>query len=331
MTTIPATELAKWTPVAIDLDSPTPSVEWGDFGSLRFTEPFFDEAVARWAATSRRRTVRTELDALAVLDQAPSLEPSGFIFHMSRCGSTLLTRLLQQISGCVVVSEPAIVNNVLLADEANVDDETRLRLIRLLIRALGRQRFGDERHYVVKLSSWNIRKAALFRSAFPQASLVWLQRKPAEVIASLLGREPEWKALQRTPDLAAALFGMTAEEVKAARPKDFYVGVVTALLTAARGFPPVMRTVDYLDLPEAAWTTVAPHFGMTLDAGEIALMEAQSRFYSKDAGQTVFQGRIEATGGGESIDQLALAKLDSLYRELRGSEASKPGPRQSGV
>ena len=36
-----------------------------------------------------------------------------------------------------------------------------------LVRALGRKRFGDERHYVLKLSSWNVHALALFRRAFP--------------------------------------------------------------------------------------------------------------------------------------------------------------------
>src|SRR6516165_1265487 len=102
MSTMSAVELASWIPIAINLEDETPSVDWGDFGALRFTDPFFDNTVARWASGKPPpRTVRTGLDALVVLDQAPSLDPSGLIFHLSRCGSTLLAQLLRQISGCL--------------------------------------------------------------------------------------------------------------------------------------------------------------------------------------------------------------------------------------
>ena len=222
MATIPATELTNWTPVALHLDAPTPSIEWGDFGSLRFTEPFFDDTVARWAAADPPpRVVRTGLEALAVLDQAPSLDPNGFVFHLSRCGSTLLTRLLQQLPGCVVVSEPAMINQVLQADAAIIDEETRVRLLRLLIRAFGRVRLGDERHYVLKLSSWNVRKLDVFRNAFPKTPLLWLQRKPAEVITSLLAREPEWRKELRVPEFASARFDMTADEAATPSRQSF--------------------------------------------------------------------------------------------------------------
>jgi hypothetical protein len=334
MATIPATELTKWTPVALHLDAQTPCIEWGDFGNLKFAEPFFDDTVARWAAADPPpRVVRTDLDALAVLDQAPSLDLGGFIFHLSRCGSTLLTRSLQQLPGCVVVSEPTMINQVLRADAAIIDDETRVRLIRLLIRAFGRVRFGDERHYVLKLSSWNVRKLAVFRSAFPKTPLLWLQRKPAEVIASLLAREPEWRQELQVPQFASALFDVTAGEVAAADQAALYASALASLLKAARAAPPAaMRTIDYADLPQAAWTTVAPYFGLTPDDGDIALMAAQARFYSKDADPTPFERRQDTADAiPEAIRRLAAVELDSLYDELSGRAASKPSLRRSGV
>jgi hypothetical protein len=334
MVTIPATELTNWTPVALHLDAQTPSIEWGDLGAFRFTEPFFDDTVARWAAADPPpRVVRTGLEALAVLDQAPSLDPNGFVFHLSRCGSTLLTRSLQQLPGCVVVSEPAMINQVLRADAAIIDDETRVRLLRLLIRAFGRVRFGDERHYVLKLSSWNVRKLDVFRSAFPKTPLLWLQRKPAEVITSLLAREPEWRQELRVPEFTSALFDMTANEAAAAEPAVLYASALAALLRAARAAPPAtMRTIDYADLPQGAWTTVAPYFGLAPDDGEIALMAAQARFYSKDADPTPFARSQDAADAiAEPIRRLAAVELDSLYEELSGRAASKPNLRRSGV
>src|SRR5215469_5390957 len=142
MATINANELSLWTPFDIDLDSSSPSLVWGNFGSRRFLEPFFDDTVGIWACSEPPpRIVTTGLEALALLDNAPSLSPSGLIFHISRCGSTLLARLLRCIRGCIVISEPNIVNSILLADRSRISEETQAELLRFVIRALGRCRF----------------------------------------------------------------------------------------------------------------------------------------------------------------------------------------------
>ena len=43
----------------------------------------------------------------------PALEPSGFVFHLSRCGSTLIANSLQTAPKALVLSEPEIVAEVL--------------------------------------------------------------------------------------------------------------------------------------------------------------------------------------------------------------------------
>ena len=79
-------ELARWTPIRVDLSGAAPVVDWADLSEERFAEPFFDETLARWASGPRAKPlVRTGLEALVVLDNEPSLEPAGMIFHLSRC------------------------------------------------------------------------------------------------------------------------------------------------------------------------------------------------------------------------------------------------------
>jgi hypothetical protein len=333
MATIPAAELASWTPVALNLTPPTPSIDWGDFGGRRFAEPFFEDTVALWASDHPPpRVVSTDLHALVVLDQAPSLDPSGFIFHMSRCGSTLVTRLLQQLSGCVVVSEPGTVNDLLLADPGLFDEETQVRLLRLLVRALGRRRFGDDSHFVMKLSSWNVCKLDLFRRAFPATPFVWLQRNPAEVIASLVAHGPGWRDLRSDRALAEALFNTAADEIAALEPPQIYAGVLRVLLHAAQGAPAgVMHTIDYSDLPAAAWTTIAQLFRLAPTGEQIALMQAQSQYHSKDGTPRRLEPQQDKDQVSNSIRLLAAAQLDALYRQLSGRTASTPNPRQSGV
>ncbi len=120
------------------------------------------------------------------------LEPAGLIFHLSRCGSTLVSRLLGTLPGVVVVSEPSPLNALLGLDPDRVDGATLVRLVRLLVRALGRRRHGDEQHLVLKCTSWNIRRREILAAAFPETPWVWVQREPAHVAASLLATPPGW-------------------------------------------------------------------------------------------------------------------------------------------
>ena len=127
--------LARWTPVRLDFSGPTPAVDWADLSSERFVDPFFDQTIARWAAGPHARPlVRTGLEALDALDREPSLEPAGMIFHLSRCGSTLVSRLLGILPGVVVIAEPAPLNALLGLDPARIDDATLVRLVRLVLR-----------------------------------------------------------------------------------------------------------------------------------------------------------------------------------------------------
>ncbi|HSS25481.1 MAG TPA: hypothetical protein VLL82_14015 [Mycobacterium sp.] len=152
-------QLARWTPVRLDFSGPAPTVDWADLSAERFVDPFFDQTVARWASgPGARPLVRTGLEALLALDSEPSLEPAGMIFHLSRCGSTLVSRLLGTLPGVVVAAEPAPLNALLGLDPDRVDEAGLVRVVRLLVRALGRCRHGDERRLVLKCTSWNIRR-----------------------------------------------------------------------------------------------------------------------------------------------------------------------------
>src|SRR6185312_2160384 len=112
-------ELAPLVPVALSLDPP--AIDWGDLGGMRFSEPFFDQTIERWAGgTPPPRLLRTGFDALDALDAAPSLEPTALIFHLSRCGSTLLSRLLATLPATLVIAEPRPLNTLLMSDPSEI-------------------------------------------------------------------------------------------------------------------------------------------------------------------------------------------------------------------
>lgn len=285
-------DLAQWTPVRIDFSGAAPAVDWADLSAARFVEPFFDQTVARWASPGPHagQLVRTGLEELAVLDNQPSLEPAGMIFHLSRCRSTLLSRLLATLPGVVVIAEPAPLNALLGLDPERVDDAALVAVVRRLVRALGRRRHGDERQLVLKCSSWNIRRRAVLAAAFPDTPWIWVQRDPARVLASLLAEPPGWLGLQAEPRRAARLFGLDEAAVPAMGRAEFAARVLGAMLEEAASDSARRLCIDHADLPAAAWKRAIPHVGLHADPAAIESMIEESRYYSKDPSPRVFAG-----------------------------------------
>ena len=283
-------DLARWTPVRLDFSGPVPAVDWANLSEERFVEPFFDQTAARWASGPRAsQLVRTGLDVLVALDKEPSLEPAGMVFHMSRCGSTLVSRLLATLPGVVVLAEPSPLNSLLALEPGRVNQPALIQIVRLLVRALGRRRHGDERQLVLKCTSWNIRHRAVLAAAFPETPWIWVQRDPARVLASLLAEPPGWLRLQNWPQQAKQRFGLDPATVPAMTRAAFAAQALGSMLEAAVATDPAGRLcIDHAELPDVVWQRVAPHFGLEVDAAAVARMTDEARFYSKESVPRVF-------------------------------------------
>ena len=93
----PLTPQTGWRPAQVAWDGVAFVVDWAYFGVRRLESPFYEgdlrAALARPFNTLFR--FRTPLNELARWTAAlPKLRPSGLIFHMSRCGSTLVSQML---------------------------------------------------------------------------------------------------------------------------------------------------------------------------------------------------------------------------------------------
>lgn len=324
-------ELADWTPVRLDFSGPAPAVWWADLSAERFTDPFFDQTVARWeSGPTARPLVRTGLDELESLDGAPSLDPAGLIFHLSRCGSTLVSRLLGTQPGLVVAAEPAPLNSLLGLDPAHVDPAFLVKTVRLLVRALGRRRHGDERQFVLKCTSWNIVRREVLAEAFPETPWIWVQRDPAHVLASLLAEPPGW--LRPPADLVkvAQVFGIDPTLVPTMERAEFAARVLAAMLEAAAAQPAGRLVLDYADLPDAVWTCAASHFGLETSSGAIERMAEQSRFYSKDPTPRPFTGAEDRPMSG-TTREIAERFAGPGYRGLNSVALTRAAlPRDGG-
>jgi hypothetical protein len=203
--------------------------------------------------------------------------PDGFVFHMSRCGSTLVARMLAAVPQHIVVSEAepldSIVQLPLLGP--GLSEDRHIEALRAMIAALGRDRSGRSRRYFVKLDSWHACALPLFRRAFPETPWIFLHRDPLEVLVSQM----RLRGAQTVPGvLPPHVFGFAPGE-EALPDVDYVARVLGRICAAVIDFWGLGggMLVDYRELPDALLDRILPHFGMEPTADERALMQATSR------------------------------------------------------
>ena len=251
-----------WLPVRIgQLDA---MIDWAYFGERPFTAPFFEQSVlnAQYTPLNAFVQCRTHLRDLPRWTQEHAcLAPNGFIFHMSRCGSTLVARMLASDPENIVISEASPIDvaiQILLASP-QLSRETRAVLLRAVILALGHKRTPRQSRYFIKLDYWHTRAMALFRDAFPDVPWIFLYRDPAEVLASQVlapGRQTA------ATELFPASFGLRDED---RYPPNRYTAAVLASICEGALDGRALGgglMINYNQLPEALWTTILPHFGL---------------------------------------------------------------------
>jgi sulfotransferase family protein len=270
-------------PSRITYEEGEPRLEWLIAHGARFTEPFFEDTLARlrWAdpANSRERRPRTSLDALRVV--SPGAPLAALIFHVSRCGSTLVAQILASLPRHIVASEPPIVDDILRTRERDprATDEDRIAWLRGAMHSLGQpNRCGGARLFV-KLDCWHIFSLPLFRRAFPAVPFVFVFRDPVEVLASALAR-PGLTFLPET--IPSEHLGLTPEARAALSREEYGATVIGRFFQRARDHRAELHPLAYERLPAAVWESFP---GCSFTAEEKVLLGAASEGDAKSPGR----------------------------------------------
>ena len=184
-----ADRFAGWVPIRVYWEQNAAFVDWGYVGNERFAEPFFSETIERCllnppiCSSDTRRPIET----LAEWREAsPGLPPKGFIFHMSRCGSTLVAQMLAALPRTIVISEAGPIDSVLRANfrDPSLTDDRRAAWLQWMVSALGQPRTGEEKNFFIKFDCWDTMELGLIEQAFPDVPWIFLYRNPVEVMVS---------------------------------------------------------------------------------------------------------------------------------------------------
>lgn len=281
--------LAGWTPVKVLFRDSRPVAEWIWTGPRRFTEPFFEDSIAAARRNPLTSMFRREMP-LDVAESIPGLAPTGFVFHTSRCGSTLIAQMLAALDRTVVISEAPAIDDVIQAGLCLPDlpRQRQIRWLRLVVTALGQRRTGGESLYFLKLDAWHIHHLPLIREAFPGTPWIFVSRNAEEVVASQL-RRPGLLGAPGAMD--PRVLRLRQEDVTGLGRERWCARVIADFLRAAEAFrdDPDGLFIDYTQLPGAVWGPIASHFRMQFSEEERAQMQEAARFDSKNPYQ-LFHG-----------------------------------------
>jgi len=274
-----------WVPVRLAWNpgsqGPGLEVEWCWMGHDRFLHPFFDLTIqhAQRLPFNALFTHRTSIDELVAWHAArPGIPPTGFIFHMSRCGSTLVSRMLAALPENVVISEAGPIDY--LARAVAIPEETRSAWLRAMVSALGQQRTGEETRYFIKFDSLSVDALPFIRRTFPAVPWIFLYRDPEEVLASQLS-EP---GAAMSPGIVRgpAVLDLPPDETLPLSLEEYAARVIGTLcrcacVSADNGG----LLINYTQLPRAVWADIAAHFGIDFSSSEIETMRSIVAFHAK--------------------------------------------------
>lgn len=309
-------DLRAWTPVRIGTRGEEPVVEWALLDAP-LHEPFFEQSAERamqhpFNLVFGRRTSLAELEALYESDSG--LKPAGFVFHMSRCGSTLVAQMLSRLDASIVLSEPQPLDAVLWPGRwRGIDEATLIRRLRAMLSALGYPR-NAERRLFVKFHASHVLELPLIAKAFPDVPWAFIFRDPHAVLRSQ-AEMPGPELFQGAID--PAYLGLAVDAAQAMPAAEYGAHALAAFCEAALASAGCGRSlfVEYPRLPEAVVTDLLPFFGIEPTADEAGRLR---RIALADTKATVARKpRPAGRANDEAIGRIASDRLDGVYAELR--------------
>lgn len=305
-------------------------VEWCHFGGHPLHEPFFNDSLTRVMRRPVNQLLRyrTPIEALEAWQaRHPGLPPQGFVFHTSRCGSTLVAQLLAAIRGNVVLSEAppldAVLGAAVTPDGEPVPAERRERWLAWMLSALGaRRRPGDERLFV-KFDAWHALDLPSIRRVFPDVPWVFLYREPREVLASQL-RQPGGFLVPGVLEGGGRLVGLGL------RGESLAERVATLLHDTCEAARAALSSgggmlVNYAELPAAFEQVIVPHFRLEIGAAEQAALAESARMDAKSPGSAWTRLDPPESALGSAELELLERLVMPVYRELERLRRAQRG------
>jgi hypothetical protein len=277
----------------------------------RFTEPFFIDSLAKVFDNVKKEVnppggkeplVRplnyNESDSYVVLlpieefllnnKELTLNKKLGFIFHMSRCGSTLAAQMLADNNRFYVLSEPHIINAV-LDPVLNISALDRIQLFKTCISMLVTTAPDETESVFIKFRSWNTFYLNFITKNFSDIKWLYIHRHGLEVLSSVLDKPPGWL---RSRDGYAKYFAtflyVNEEDINKMTEDEFISRILGEFCKIVVNRDSKQGLcIDYINLKQDFIKLITTHWDINLTESEVQRMREVSGIYSKNTDKKV--------------------------------------------
>ena len=325
----PDNPLGKYLPVHFTIRSDSMSVRWLEIGSAPLSDPFFFQTLQRSRNVEQRPEWDSDIKLLvAAAASLPAIVPTGFIFHLSRCGSTLLANVLRTAQQTVVLSEARPIQKLLQRrvfgnSPFPVEEWVAMRrmLLDSVVTLYGNTLCGPQANVVIKGNGLDLLDISLVRSVWPGVPAVVLIRDPVEIMVSVAKKGAGWVALRKSSRVAAETFGWGEGEVLAMTQEEYCARALGRFCGAAfEAIDSSCRVLDYTSLNVNTIYQIAEFFGLQLPPRTSPVITEALETYSKDpvgSCRFVADGQEKQRDATAAIRDAAHTFAEEPYTALR--------------
>jgi len=321
------TDLKGWLPVDAVVVDGRPGLVWMEMSGVELTEPFFQQTVER-ARRENRAERFTEFDVLLQLEkELDSVEPTGFIFHSSRCGSTLVANACRAVSGSIVLSEANAIDKLIARFITDADNPVKESLysvfLRGVVRALAQRRTAGARHLFIKFACCSFAQLERIKRIWPNVPWLFLYRDPVETIVSNMKDVPPWLIDNDARVLSSIIgeAGETSLEELCART----IGCLYSTAYKLANGNSMLLNYKQLSVPVIA--RVLNFFNVSLSSEELETIARTSGVYSKEvSGTCAFVSDVHAKQklASDTAREMSERWASEPYRLLEQKRNSNP-------
>lgn len=331
--------LRGWLPVDAVVVDGRPGLRWLEMPDVDLSEPFFQQTVDRVTNNGTHRgELFTEFDVLLQLEKTlESVAPTGFIFHSSRCGSTLVANACRAIANSIVLSEASAIDKLIarfITDSDGIKESLYSVFLRGVVHALGQRRRGDEQHLFVKFACCSFAQIERIRRIWPHVPWIFLYRDPIETIVSNVHDVPSW-LVDEDRRVLASIVGAAPAAVAEMSLEERCTRTIGSLYTLAADLAHDNgMLINYNQLSVPVIASVLSFFKVSPTAEEIAAITRAGSFYAKEVSGTrrfVADSDDKQKLASPKVHEMAAAWANEPYQRLeqRRREGNFNGGLQS--
>jgi hypothetical protein len=306
--------IKNWVPYRLYQEGGNNYCRWLYLGDEKIGEPFFEDTIGKRRKLPENSRLTRSVSSVEVLpewaQQIETVASTAFIFHISRCGSTLVSQLLCLQPANIVLSEVPFFDELLRWGHKNNCMPAALPLLKAAIEMYAAKRNENSASLFIKPDSWHVHFYNQLRELYPDVPFILLYRRPDEVIRS----QQKNRGMHAVPGfIEPEIFGFDKNEIMQPGLDEYMARVIESYLEA---FVKILNedkhalAVNYNEGAIAIVNKIAAFTGISINEEEMEMMKQRSGFHGK------YPGEIFAETKMEEQEPDYLKRAFELYDEL---------------